>query len=71
MGTEDRQGFVVGEIEEAMSTITDTAVLSSANDLLDEYQELFSEGYENDDEDMMEEALDLLHEMLVELKRNK
>ena len=71
MGIEDRQGEVVGEIEEVMSTITDTAVLSSANELLDEYQDLFSEGYENDDDDMMEESLDLLREMLVELKRNK
>ena len=71
MGIEDRQGEVVGEIEEVMSMITDTAVLSSANELLDEYQDLFSEGYENDDDDMMEESLDLLREMLVELKRNK
>ena len=71
MGIEDRQGEVVGEIEEVMSTITDTAVLSSANELLDEYQDLFSEGYENDDDDMMEESLDLLREMLVELRRNK
>ena len=69
MGIEDRQGEVIGEIEEAMSTITDTAVLSSANELLDEYQELFSEGYENDDVEIMNEALDLLGEMLVELNR--
>ena len=70
MGIEDRQSEVNEEVETEMKKITDTAVLSSAQELFDEYNEMFATGYEDDNDDMAEEALELLSEMAFELRRN-